>query len=337
MSRNLITAALFLSVSLISIGCGNDRRHASDDPAAILHRPPFAAISDSIMSFPTQADLYLRRAMLLSQNKQQDLATADFKKAWDLTGDENIELEYISNLLLTDHAGLAEQLLVTGARKHPDNTEFTRRLAEVYLQKGATDRALLQYNNMLARDSADFEAWFDKGNLLTRLGDTTAGIAALERSFQIMPINYSGLALAGLYAARKNPRALVICDELLARDSGAVQTEPIYMKGVYYAETKQYDSAVRQFDLCISRDWKMTDAYIEKGILFYQQKLTDSALKTFSLAATVSNTDADAYYWMGRCYEAKGDKQQAATNYERAYALDNSFVEARDRLQQVTK
>ena len=136
---------------------------------------------------------------------------------------------------------------------------------------------------------------------------------------------------------KKNPRALQICDFLLAKDSGSLETEPLYMKGVYYAETKQYTRAIEQFDSCISRDWKMTDAYIEKGIIFFGMKQADSALKIFTMAATVSNTDPDAYFWMGRCYEAKGDKQQAAANYDRAYAIDHNFTEAHEGLRRVTR
>ena len=55
-----------------------------------------------------------------------------------------------------------------------------------------------------------------------------------------------------------------------------------------------------QFDEVIRRDWKMTDAYIEKGIILYEQKQYDEALKVFNLTVTVSNTDADGYYWLGR-------------------------------------
>jgi tetratricopeptide (TPR) repeat protein len=170
---------------------------------------------------------------------------------------------------------------------------------------------------------------------MAQLKDTAAAIQALEKSFSLQPINYSGLALASLYTAAKNPRALEICNQLLSTDTAAQQTDPIYMKGVYYSETKQYDKAQEQFDECIKRDWKMTDAYIEKGITLYDQNKFDEALKVFSLASTVSNTNADAYFWIARCNEATGKKQEAITNYERAISLDRNFAEAWEGLQRL--
>lgn len=321
----------------IAIFCSCGQSDHLKDPFDALNHPPFENLTDSIKRFPDHADLYLRRATLLSQNNLQDIATPDYKKAWDLTKDQGVELEYISNLFLTNQVENGIGLLRQGAEAHPENAEFNRRLGEVYLQKHQPDSAIAQFDIIIRKDSSNFEAWYEKGTLLADLGDTAKAINALEHSFALMPINYSGMALAQIYAAQKNPRTLDICNTLLAKDSGSVETEPVYMKGVYYSETKQYDRAIDQFDICIRRDWKMTDAYIEKGIIFLQLKKTDSALKIFNMAATVSNTDADAYYWMGRCYELMSDKQQAAANYDRAYALDKNFIEARKGLERVTK
>lgn len=107
------------------------------------------------------------------------------------------------------------------------------------------------------------------------------------------------------------------------------------MKGVYYADINQYDKAIAQFDEVISRDWKMTDAYIEKGIILYERKQYDEALKVFNMTITVSNTDADGYYWLGRTYEATGKIEDAITNYQRALSLDKTFTEARAALRRL--
>ena len=53
------------------------------------------------------------------------------------------------------------------------------------------------------------------------------------------------------------------------------------------------------------------------------------------MAATVTNTNPDAYFWMGRCYEALKDKEQARENYERALSLDKSFYQAEDGLERL--
>ena len=324
-----------LAIMICILSCGQQDKDAKKNSSSILQSPQLAGLTDSINRFPDNPELRMRRALKLSQMNQHDVATSDYKKAWEITGDEFVALDLASNLMLSQQLPEAVNLLKEGLRKFPDNTEFNRRLAEIHLQKGNFTSAIAEYDKMIRTDSTNFETWYDKGMLLARLKDTSNAISALEKSFVLMPINYTGMALAGIYAAQKNPRVLEISNILLSRDTANMQTEPLFMKGVFYAEMKQYDSAVSQFDEVIRRDWKMTDAYIEKGIIMYERKQYDEALKIFNMAVTVSNTDADGYYWLGRCYEAMGNIQEAITNYGRAVSLDNTFTEAKSALRRL--
>jgi tetratricopeptide (TPR) repeat protein len=324
-----------LVVTITITSCGQRDQENKNNNASILQSPRFAGITDSIKRFPDNPELYLRRALMLSHMNQHATATPDYKKAWQMTGDEYVALDLASNLILSQKLPEAVKLLDEGIKKFPGNSEFNRRLAEIQLQQGNFSAAIAEYDKMIATDSSNFEAWYDKGSLYLRMKDTANAVKALERSFAIMPINYSGMALANIYVAEKNQRVVDICDIILSRDSTHIQTEPVYMKGVYYADMKQYDKAIAEFDEVIRRDWKMTDAYIEKGIILYERKQYDEALKVFNMTITVSNTDADGYYWLGRTYEATGKIQDAITNYQRAVALDRTFTEARDALRRL--
>jgi tetratricopeptide (TPR) repeat protein len=319
---------------IILMSCGQQDEQAKKS-SSILESPRLAGITDSIKRYPDNPELYMRRARMLSHMNKHDLATPDYKKAWEITGDQFVALDLASNLMLSQKLAEAVKILEEGIKKFPGNTEFSRRLAEIQVQEGNFSRAIAEYDKITATDSSNFEAWYDKGSLYLKMKDTANAIKALEKSFAIMPINYSGMVLAEIYVAQKKSRVLDICDVILSRDTAHVQTEPIYMKGVYYADMKQYDSALVQFDEVIRRDWKMTDAYIEKGIILYERKKYDEALKVFNMTVTVSNTDADGYYWLGRTYEATGKIQDAITNYERAVALDRTFTEARAALRRL--
>lgn len=322
---------VYCLLCLAVVSCGEDN---AEHEAKILERPPFAGITDSIKAAPGNADLYLTRAIRLSQNNLHELATTDYAKAWELAPGEATALQYISNLMLVDSPALAVKLLKECIEKYPATPAFRRRLSEVYAQVGATEEAMEQYNELLARDSADFEAWYEKGSLLVQLKDTQAAIQAMERSYTLQPINYTGLALANLYAATLNAKAVELCDALIARDTTFIN-EATFLKGVYYSDSKQYAAALEQFEQCIRRNWKFTDAYIEKGIVQYEQLQYDQAMETFTMASKVSNTSADAYFWIGRCYEATKRPQQALENYQRALSLDREFTEARDRIRKL--
>ncbi len=327
-----ILKSLPLYLLILATGCGLDSGIRSDK---ILKEPPYAGLTDSINRFPNDAQLHLKRGLLLSQNNRHEIATADYKKAWEIAPNEATALEYISNLLLIGEMNPAIQLLKECIQKYPENHEFNRRLGEVYMEIGKPEQALAQLDSILQKDSSNFEAWFDKGMLLARTDDTSAAIKALEKAYALQPIDYIGINLANIYASNSNPKAIAICDSMIRRDTALVSVDPWYIKGTYYFNTKQYDKAIKLFDETIKRDWKFIEAYLDKGIILYEQKNYDEALETFTLAATVSNTYPDSYYWMGRCYEATNRKEQAIANYQRAYTLDKTFTQARDALRRL--
>ncbi len=322
---------IYYAILFICIGCSNS---SNED---ILLKPPFAVLTDSIQRFPSNANLLLHRGELLAQHNQHELAYLDFKTAWEMEKSEEIATAYVANLYLVNRPAQAVAVLEESVKKFPGNPEFRRRLSEAYIQTGYSRKALEQYDSIIRNDSSNFEAWYEKGMLLAEMKDTSGALSAFEHSYSLQPLSMNGLPLANLYAETENPRALTICDELISKDSSGQSLDPIFIKGVYYSNTKQAKAAIEQFEECIRKDWKFTDAYIEKGIVLYEMKNIDEALQTFKLATTISPRYPDAYYWLGRCFEAIGKKEDAMDNYIRAYSLDRKFKEARMRIDSLRK
>ncbi len=295
-----------------------------------FQQPAFKPISDSIEKSPSDAGLLLRRAILLTQNNQHDIAYYDYKKSLELKPSEESALLFVSNLFLTGRGKDAVELLKKCTALYPSNAEFTRRLGEAYIQSGDTKEALALYDELLKTDTANFEAMYEKGLLYAQMKDTVNAIVLLEKAYHRQPILQSGLALANLYAETKNVKAIALCDALQQRDTARDFVDPVFLKGVYYTNIKDYPKAVALFDEAINRDWHFIEPYIEKGIIFFEQKNYDEALKTFQFAANISYNNADNYYWMGRCYEAIGKKDEAIDYYYKALTFDRDFKEARE-------
>jgi len=316
-------------------GCGGSDNTSFNEGTDILKKSIFAALNDSIRQYPKDADLYLRRAVLLSRIDAHEIANADYKKSWQLNPSKEIALQYAANLAIIGKPVERLKLLQDCIYKFPNTPEFKRLTGEAYIGAGKSKMALDLYNNLLKKDSLDFEAWYEKGLLLEQLHDTAQALIALKKAYILQPMNTYALELAHIYAETRNPAALQICDDVIRNDFARELVDPFFIKGIYYANTQQYSFAVVQFDSCIRRDWKFTEAYIEKGIAFFKQKNYDEALSTFQLAATVSNSDADAYYWIGRCYEISNKKDEARIYYEKAVTLDKNFTEAREALKRL--
>jgi tetratricopeptide (TPR) repeat protein len=335
MKRNSL--ALFTGFLFLLAACHGLADKNSSGPDSVFEGPLFRAISDSIRQRPGDADLLLRRALLLSQNNHQELAYSDFKKSWGIRPTDTCALAYASNLFLTGRNREALDLLRAAIRQFPANPEFLRRLGEAYVQAGMRKEALELYDEILRKDTANFEILYEKALLCTQLKDTPQAIALLEKAYRVQPIIQSGLALANLYAETRNPGTPALCDALLEKDSSREFIDPIYLKGVYYSNIKDFPRALSFFDECIKRDWKFVDPVIEKGIIFYEQKNFDGALKQFQLASYINYANPDVYYWMARCYEDVGKKDEALENYSRALALDKNFEEAKNGLDRLKK
>ncbi len=268
----------------------------------------------------------------MSQHNMHEIAVNDYKRSWELRPEEGTGLHYASTLSIIGRTGEAVNLLQECLKRYPSNSDFAGLLGDIYVQSGRLKEAQALYEQELAADSANFEAWYEKGLLLEKAKDTAGAIASLKKAYALQPVNTYALELAHLYAEKGNNAALLLCDEVLLKDSTRELLDPFFIKGIYYANTGQNAKALIQFDSCIRRDWKYTDAYIEKGILFFHQKKYNDALGVFQMAITVSNTYPDAYYWLGRCYEVTGKKDEAIIYYQQALALDKDFSEARDRI-----
>lgn len=330
-----LQAILWLFFILCVYSCHSSYKDRKVSQQEILNGKPFVQVTDSIRKFPQDPGLYLKRAEMLTQQNFHEIASGDFKKAWQLHPDESTALAYASSLFLSGQVEAAIDLLQECARTFPANTEFTRRLSEAYVQQGEIKKALDQYNVILQTDPVNFDALYQKGILLTRLKDTTAAIEAFEKAYKLQPMQLYGISLAGLYAASGNANTVQLCDELIGKDSLQRTTDAVFLKGVYFGNTHQYEQALQQYEACIRRDWKFTEAYIEKGIILFNQQNIDKALNTFAIAVKVSVTYPDAYYWMGRCYEKIGKARDAKDSYERALVLDRNYPEAEEALKRV--
>ncbi|HEX3079403.1 MAG TPA: tetratricopeptide repeat protein, partial [Puia sp.] len=325
---------LFYLVSVIALtntACKNNKNDSDTPPSAVETNPLYKNLNDSIKKFPAQASLYLRRAIRLTQENAHEQAYDDFEKAWSLQPAVENALPLAANLAVLGKHAERIRLLEKVYQQNNSNAQVRRLLAEAYAEYGKPGQALLIYNDMIAKDSLDPETFYEKAVLLEQLKDTPQAIIALQKAYSLQRVYTYGLELAHLYAEQKNPKAIEICNSILTMDSASILTDPFFIKGIYFANTRQYPKAIAQFDSCILRDWKITDAYLEKGRAYFHMGNYNQALKTFNMAITVSNTDPDAYYWLGRCYEAQHKKNDAISNYQKAISLDQNFIEAKQR------
>ena len=323
-----------LFLTFLLWGC-NSNENPSSPFSEILSQQPYASITDSIRKQPGRDDLYFRRAVLLNKNNLPEPALADFKKAWSIAPAETYAMG-VSSILLEKKPDAAIVFLKKAIEEIPNSLFLQLSLARAYDAQGKTDDALNACNDLLQNEPGQVNALTLKSDLLLKKEDPTGAIAALEKAYRSVPSSREiSNKLAYQYAETKNNKAILLADSLISKDSLKLFAEPYYVKGMYYSNIHDGAKAIQFFDATIKQDHRFLNAYIEKGKILLDQKKTGDALKTFELANTITPSFPDAWYWMGRCLEILGQKEDAKLNYEKAYSLDKTFTEAKEAAEKV--
>lgn len=184
---------------------------------------------------------------------------------------------------------------------------------------------------MIARFPGQLDALSLKAQILKAQSKPAEALAVLENAYALQPrdkeLSYD---LAYEYADAKNAKALSLTDTLIKYDKTETVARAWYVKATYYNNLGNEKEALRFLDSANVADYNFLDAYLDKGQLLLKQKKYEAALKAFAQGQKVAPATADFYYWVGKTQEAMGDKQNAKSNYERAYALDKEMSDAKE-------
>ncbi len=225
---------------------------------------------------------------------------------------------------------------ITDIRQYPDSAGLRMRLINSYDSLKMYPEAISQTDSLIKRDSLNNGLWFTKGQLQEDSADTTAAIDSYSKAVRIYPSVEAQLHLANLFAETKNPKALLICENVRRSGMGReTDADCYFIAGIYYARTGLGKQALQSFDKAINDNYTLMEAYMEKGFIYYDSKNYREALKVFETAITVNNTYADAYYWSAKCEEALGNKVDAVVNYKRSLGLDTQLKEAAEAIKRL--
>jgi tetratricopeptide (TPR) repeat protein len=217
-------------------------------------------------------------------------------------------------------------------KEYPDSFLLKQQLVEYYQKNGQLSQALSETENMLKQDTANAALWNTKANLYFDNDDTLNAIYSLEKATHFKAIPEYLKSLGSLYAETKNPLALVIADSLLNNPKSNSQEQALFIKGLYYSCIGNKQKAISFFDVCLSMDYNDMFSYREKAMCLYDMNKYNDALAVLQKATAIKSNYDEAYYWMGRCYEKLGDKDEAIENYHTALGIDKNYIEAKDAL-----
>lgn len=187
-------------------------------------RKAAASLKAAISATPWDGALYYRVGQLYKQAGEVELANEAFASSARLKAAtrEDVEiLMHTSELILK---GKVTEALVEGARildRTGADPDALVALGVIYGNSNLAAEALKAFERAAARDADLFQAQFNRGLALMKLGQASKAIAPLQRAFQLLPQSQEAAMTLGLAAAMNHDYAEAIAPLELAwkRDS----------------------------------------------------------------------------------------------------------------------
>ncbi|MBR2647707.1 MAG: tetratricopeptide repeat protein [Sediminibacterium sp.] len=207
---------------------------------------------------------------------------------------------------------------------------------KITTEKDSLVQAAMAMDKALLTDSNNQDLWVKRAKLAEQIKDTTGAIGFYIEANRVYPTPEAMLSLANLMAERKDPRVLnVTANTKILFPQKSIEPHVHFIRGVYYSRIGNRDIALAALDSCIRADYRYYEAYMEKGFILYDRKNYQQAATIFATIIPLNPQYADAYYWVAKCNEAMGKKEEAILHYEQALRFDTSLKEAAIALQKL--
>jgi tetratricopeptide (TPR) repeat protein len=228
--------------------------------------------------------------------------------------------------------------LEAAIRQHPDSTRLYDRLMDSLANRGQLARAAQWCDTLLNRNAGQHvNYWFVRGDLYRNAGLYDSATNSYKRFLTVFPDDEQVLlSLASTLAEAGKSEAIPLCDDMLMRfPTREMKANTSFIKGVYFNSAGKYAQARQWLDTTLLYNYLFSEAYMEKGYSFFDEKNYAEAANTFARLTEVNNGYADGWYWLAKCEEAQGQKQQAHKHYEMAYSLDRKLTEALEAMERL--
>jgi tetratricopeptide (TPR) repeat protein len=204
--------------------------------------------------------------------------------------------------------------------------------AESLYQQGKLDEAIASYEQVLALDPADVNAYVKMARLLTLRQRTVEAVRIAQKATEMSPENAQAWAVLGMAHDWNGDlsRAIDACKR-------AIDLDPTYARAYAYL-AEAYTDAVRwteardAVELALQLDDHDEDVYRNYGYMLENQGDYTGAIAAYERALEIHPNLAYVHIAVGRNYRALGDFEAAARSFQRATEIDPSDAKSYDQL-----
>lgn len=295
-------------------------------------------LTTRIGDHPSDPDLLQRRSKYYLLDHQEKLAFQDITKAVSLAPKNASLYITLSDVYLgmgkPDNSNEALQKAIA---LEPRNNSALLRLAKLSLIIKDYKATFDYIKKAIVVQPVNPQAYFTHGLALLENGDTVDAVDDFKKTIDQDQTFYDAyIELGELYAMRKDPVAADYLKNAIKINPDS--KEALYMLGMFYQESGQYDNALGTYARLSVVDSTFRDASFNTGYI-YLVYLHDfnKAASYFTVALKRDPGYIEALFNRGYAYELSGDYTKAYTDYQHVLKLKTNYQKAIEGLNRLDK
>jgi tetratricopeptide (TPR) repeat protein len=170
-------------------------------------------------------------------------------------------------------------------RVDPGNSfAFLGRGVLLATRKRSYNRAIEDFDKVLALQPENVDALIARGNAYSQLGDNGRALTDLDRAIQLAPDNAQAYVVRGLANNRRGQRQLAMQDYDTALQRAPRYPQALANRAALLSEDGKYDQAIGDLDESIKADPDNPVAYYNRGYAWFAKHDYDKALANYDAA-----------------------------------------------------
>jgi len=297
--------------------------------------PEIDKLTQAIQQSPNDTELYLRRSELYYEKEAFDQAIEDLARVMKLDSTNLKAHHLLADVYLDDYqSARALATLQRAVVLYPDSINTKLKLSEFQLILKQYDQALETLADIMKIHPGNPEALFMLGMVYRDQGKTDLAIAAFQSAVERNPdMSEAWVILGDLMDRTNNPLAIQYFDNAIRVDPDNVAAW--HAKAYYLQNNDKINEALEIYQKIHTMDPQYPEAYLNSAILLMYIDSLDAAMNELEILAKIEPTNPATWFYKGKIYQFRNQKDQAKAAFEQALRLDDKYDQARDALKEL--
>ncbi len=236
----------------------------------------------------------------------------------------------------------AEKYLSNTIKKYPNSVKLHEKLAKIYEENGLKEKALEEYETILAEDSQNIDVLIKVGNLYESCDRNKEAKEIFYEVLNQEPENYEASMKLGNVLFEENEYKEAIQIYMAALKYSSADYDLYYNLGMTYTMLNDFQKAKECYETAAKINSDLYHARYTLGQLSLIYGDLEEARKYFEECINSEDVEAGAYFYLARIAIIKGDQERAinyaniaieddADLYEKIQS-DNMFITIKDKI-----